>query len=179
MSQSRPGESDHHGELDPLLAFNAELAAAESPQKPVDPTPAAARSRTDDVSPLRLRLDHAERSLDRALIEISALKSDLATLVTAVDDIKKRLSRRPEAVVVAPPVRVPPRRGLLKVVGIALLCLTIGAAMWSLASAMLLEVPPPTPIETESSSAAPVPVSAAVVANRLSRSGADFDPPSR
>ena len=42
MPQSRPGESDHHGELDPLLAFNAELAAAKSPQKPVDPAPLAA-----------------------------------------------------------------------------------------------------------------------------------------
>jgi hypothetical protein len=64
--------------------------------------------------PLRLRLDQAERSLDRAQSEIAALKSNLATLVTAVDEIKKRLSRRPEAVPAPPPVREPPQRGLLR-----------------------------------------------------------------
>ena len=150
MSQSHPRESDP---LDPLLAFNTEFAAPESAQNPTNPAPAAARSHTDDVSPLRLRLDHAERSLDRARIEISALKSDLATLVTAVDDIKKRLSRRPEAVVVAPPVRVPPRRGLLKVVGIAFLCLAIGSAIWSMAPADVIEVSTPAPFDSARESA--------------------------
>ncbi len=121
MSQSQPGESDHHGELDPLLAFNAELTAAESSQNPVNPPLPAAGPRAEDVAPLRLRLDHAERSLDRARIEISALKSDLATLVSAVDDIKKRLSRRPDIVAAPQPVRVPPRRGLLKALAAALI----------------------------------------------------------
>lgn len=138
MSQSHPGASDHHGELDPLLAFNAELTAAESPANLVNPTPPAAGPPAEDVRPLRLRLDHAERSLDRARIEISALKSDLATLVTAVDDIRKRLSRRPEVSVAPQSAPVAPR-GLLKATGTALLYLTLAAAMWSLASAMMLE----------------------------------------
>jgi hypothetical protein len=42
VSQSHPGGSDHHGALDPLLAFNAEFASAQSPQKPADPTLPAA-----------------------------------------------------------------------------------------------------------------------------------------
>lgn len=163
MSQSHPGGSDHHGDLDPLLAFNAELTAAESPANLVNPTPPAAGPSAEDVAPLRLRLDHAERSLDRARIEISALKSDLATLVTAVDDIKKRLSRRPEVAAALPPVPAPRRGGVLEVVGIALLCLTIGAAMWSLAPGDIIEVPRPQPIESKSLLAPLVPDPATVV----------------
>jgi len=162
VSQSRPGESEHHAELDPLLAFNAELAAAESPQKPVDPTPPAAAPQAEDAAPLRLRLDQAERSLERARIDISALKSDLATLVTAVDDIKKRLGRRPEAVAAPPPVRVPPRWGVLKSAAVVILCLTIGAAaMWSLTS--MIEAPESKPIESQSSMTPPALEPAAVV----------------
>ena len=158
MSQSRPGESDHHAELDPLLAFDAELAAAESPPKSVDPTPLAVAPQADDALPLHLRLDQAERSLERARIEIAALKSDLATLVTAVDDIKKRLGRRPEAVAAPLPVQVPPRWGVLKGAAVVILCLTIGAAaMWSLSSTRTIEAPEPKPIESESSVAPPVP----------------------
>lgn len=172
MSQSHPGESDDHGEHDPLLAFNAEFAAAESTPKPVISTASVAAPEAEDVALLGRRLDQAERSLDRARIEISAVKSDLATLVTAVDDIKKRLSRRPERVVVPPPVRVPPRRGLLKVVGIALLCLTLAAALWALAPASVIELPAlfdsaresasldrDRPVETESSGELPMPAS--------------------
>ena len=140
MSQSRHGEFDHHGELDPLLAFNAERAAPESPQKPVDPTPPAAAPKADDALPLRLRLDQAERSLDRAQSEIAALKSNLATLVTAVDEIKKRLSRRPEVVTAPRPVPKPPRTGLLKAVMVLIVCLTIGAAVWLLASGRMIKV---------------------------------------
>jgi len=193
VSQSHPGESDDHGALDPLLAFNAEFAAAESSPKPVVSTASVAAPQPEDVAPLRLRLDQAERSLDRARIEISALKSDLATLVTAVDDIKKRLSRRLEAVVVPQPVRPPPRRGLLKVVGIALLCLTIGAAaMWSLATADVIELPSPfdsaresasvaqdAPVEMESSVELQVPDAATVVATAAEQLQAVANAPPR
>lgn len=180
MSQSRPGESDHHGEPDPLSAFNAEREAAESPQKPVDPTPPAAAPTADDALPLRMRLDQVERSLERARIEISALKSDRATLVSAVDDIRKRLGRRPEPVAVPHPVQVPPRVGILKALGVALVCLTVGAAaMWSLAPMTMIEaperapfdsaresasVPQGRPIESESSVAPTAPAPEAVVA---------------
>jgi hypothetical protein len=163
VSQLRPGESDHHGELDPLLAFDAELAAAESAPNTVDPAPPAAVAKADDSLPLRLRLDQAERSLDRAQSEIAALKSNVATLVTAVDEIKKRLSRRPEVVAAPPPVPVPRRGGLFKVAAALIVCLAIGAAMWSLASKMMIDAPEPPPTESESSLAPPVPAPAAAV----------------
>jgi hypothetical protein len=148
VSQSHPGEPEHQRDVDPLLAFNAEFAAAESAQKPTDPTPSPATPGTEDVSPVHARLEHAERSLERARIEISALKSDLATLVTAVDDIKKRLSRRPEPIAVAPPAQVAPRRGVLKIVALVLVCLTIGAGMWSLAAADIIGLPEPAPSDS-------------------------------
>jgi hypothetical protein len=154
VSQLRPEASDHHGELDPLLAFDAELAAAQSAPKPVDPAPPAAALKADEALPLRLRLDQTERSLDRAQGEIAALKSNLATLVTAVDEIKKRLSRRPEVVPVPQPVPEPRRGGLLKAAALAILCLTIGAAaMWSLASTTLSEAQEPNPFDSARDSA--------------------------
>ena len=132
VSQSHSAESGHQGELDPLLEFNAELSAVESPVKPLDPPPAAAAAQTESAEPLRQRLEQAERSLDRARIEITSLKSDLATLVTAVDDIKKRLTRRPETVFA--PATVPvPHRALGRVTAIVILVLTLGVAIWGLA----------------------------------------------
>ena len=163
MSQSHSAKSDNQGELDPLLAFNAELSAAESPEKPLNsPSPAGAPP-AGEGAPLRLRLDQAERSLDRARIEIASLKSDLATLVTAVDDIKKRLSRRAEVVIAPPVAPVPHKRVLGRAAAMVILFLMIGGvAIWGVASVALLEIPEAPslePIETESSMPpAPAPV---------------------
>lgn len=140
MSQLHLAKSGHQGELDPLLEFNAELSAAESPAKPLDPPSAAGLAQAESAEPLRQRLDQAERSLDRARLEIAALKSDLATLVTAVDDIKKRLTRRPEMVLA--PATVPvPHQIIGRVTAIVIVALTLGMAIWGVASAVLTEIP--------------------------------------
>lgn len=143
MSQSHLPGADNQGEPDPLLAFNAEFAAAESPEKHVDPPAPAEASPAEDASLLRPRLEQAERSLDRARIEIASLKSDLATLVTAVDDIKKRLSRRPEATVPPPVAKLPQRNGRGRPTLIAILFLTLGVAFWGAASVAQMEIPLP------------------------------------
>ena len=152
MSQSHTAESGRQGELDPLLEFNAELSAVESPAKPPDPASSAAAAQAESAEPLRQRLEQAERSLDRARIEITSLKSDLATLVTAVDEIKKRLARRPETVFA--PATVPvPRRPLGRVTAIVILVLTLGVAVWGLACVVLTEIPEPPQMEIDSSPA--------------------------
>lgn len=164
MSQSHPGGSDNPVELDPLLAFNAELAVSESSEKPVIPPQPAAASQADESLPLRLRLDQAERSLDRARAEIATLKSNLVTLVGAVDDIKKRLGRRPEAVPAPAEPHVPQRRRVGRAAAMVLLVATVGVAIWGVASVVPIEMPEPPPVdsiqeqprETESSVAPPV-----------------------
>ena len=167
MSQSRTGQFGDHDALDPLAAFNAELAAADSPQRPVDsaqepvdPTPSADAPKADGVVPLRLRLAQAQLSLDHAKSEIAVLQSNLATLVTAVEEIKTRLSRRPEVAPAPPPVPRPPRAGLLKVVVVPLFCLAIGAAMWALASGMIDTSEPATSAEASMAPLVPAPAAA-------------------
>ena len=109
--------------------------------------------------PLHLRLDQAQRSLDHAKSEIAALQSNLATLVSAVEEIKKRLSRRPEVAPVPLPAPRPPRVGVLKVAVVAIFCLALGAAMWALASGM---IDSPEPLASaEAPPAPPVPAPAA------------------
>ena len=77
-------------------------ASAASPEKPAqsaqrsNPSNAASRSAPRDrmIADLRHRLELAERLLDASVNEVVTLKSDLATLVTMVEDIRKRPSRR-------------------------------------------------------------------------------------
>ncbi len=148
MSLSHSVEPGHQGELDPLLEFNAELSAPESPVKPFNPPSTVAAAESESAEPLRQRLEQAERSLDRALIEITSLKSDLATLVTAVDDIKKRLTRRPK-MVLAPATTPVRHRALGKVPAIVILVLTLGVAIGGLASAVLTEAPDPPQVQID------------------------------
>jgi hypothetical protein len=142
---------DEVGEPDPLLTFFAETGAtdpAETPEKPRDPAPAPPPLAGEEFP---RRLGHAERQLERAQIDISKVKTDLATLVSAVEDIRKRLSRPPErpAVVVPMPARA---RRPLRAPTIALVVLiALGAAAWGLVSATTFEVPGPPPIESVSS----------------------------
>jgi hypothetical protein len=159
VSQSHSGEFGDHDALDPLAAFNAELAAADSPQKPVDPPPSAAAPTTDGPVPLRLRLAQAQRSLDHAQGEIAELQLNVATLVSAVEEINKRLSRRPEVVPAPPPVPKPLRVDLLKIAVLPIICLAIGAALWALASGMIDSPEPVT--SAEASLAPPIPSPAA------------------
>ncbi len=178
MSQSRSAESGHQGELDPLLEFNAELSAVESPVKPLDPPSAVAAAPAESAESLRQRLEQAERSLDRARIEITSLKSDLATLVSAVDDIKKRLTRRPELVLA--PATVPVQhRAFERVTTIVILVLILWVAIWGLTSVLLAEIPEPR-IEIDSSLPAPAgDVFISAAGTRVTHVSADLDPPSR
>lgn len=111
---SQPTDANHNTppEPDPLLAFFAEPDPAPPPtpaepvanaEVPRAPDSAAARAEADDA--LRLRVDRAERQLEKSVIEIAALKTEIATLVTVVDDIKKRQSRPPAPP--APPLPSP------------------------------------------------------------------------
>lgn len=161
MSQPTGAATDDPGGFDPLLAFNAELAAAESPEKPPDPGLVTATPQPEEDSPLQLRLEQAEHSLDNALTEVATLKANVATLVTTVDDIKKQLSR-PVAVPIPQPVPVLARARVPKAVAIAAILLTLGAASWGIASVGLVDVPEPPPIESDSSTApaAPTPTAA-------------------
>lgn len=141
---------DEVGEPDPLLTFIAETGAtdpAETPEKPRNPATAPPRAAGDEFSQ---RLGHAERQLERAQIEISTVKTDLATLVSAVEDIRKRLSRpveKPARVVPMPARRVVRARTIATI----FVLLALGAAMWGLASATTFEVTEPPPIESVSS----------------------------
>ena len=156
MSQLHPAGHDDQGELDPLLEFNSEPPAVESSAKPINLASPPASPAGEDVAPLQQRLEQAERSLDRARIEISSLKSDLATLVGTIEDIKKRLSRRPEILVSPTVARVPPHRiGFGRPAAMLILLLTIGAAIWGAVSVAIIEIPEAPPIETESSTPLP------------------------
>lgn len=181
VSQPRPAEH----ESDPLLAFFEEAAApqlvestdpvprVETQEKAQDPPPARA-SEADPES--RRRLERAERQIDRTLIDITALKGDLATLVSAVDDIKKRMSRpsaKPEPVAAQPSRKAPWRRAVAAIV----ILLTAGAALWGLASVATYDVPEPPPVENETSSAVESP--AATTPPRWDTRGVDpvVEPP--
>jgi hypothetical protein len=169
VSQPIQADQDPTPEPDPLLAFFAEDSeaagsltgdAAASPEnpaafahfvRPVEPV-----ERHHQVSEeLLLRVDRAERLAERSLLEIATLKTDLATLVSAVEDIKKLQSRRdvPAEPAARPPIRRPLWRAALAVV-VLLSFTTLG---WGLATAVSVEEPAAPPIESESEPAAAAP----------------------
>ncbi|HJU43650.1 MAG TPA: hypothetical protein VJ691_12570 [Vicinamibacterales bacterium] len=88
MPQPNPADQN---DSDPLLDFFAEHEKRPEP-------PVAAKDAVPTAD-LRKRLERAERQIERALIDISSLKSDLATLVSALEDIRKRTSRPPDVTV--------------------------------------------------------------------------------
>ena len=145
--------TDDAGELDPLLTFLVEpgaVDAAETPEKPADPAAAAAVAVDEELS---RRLGNAERQLERTRSEISALRTDLATLVSAVGDIRTRLSRPPERPALVVPVLPIPRRQLppARTIATIVVLVALGAATWSLLSATTDEPPGPPLLESESS----------------------------
>jgi hypothetical protein len=143
---SQPIRADQNAspEPDPLLAFFAEQSGASgslkgdravSPEKPAGFAQRVERVEAGEPGPqvtddLRLRIDRAERLVERSIIEITTLKSDLATLVSAVEDIKKRQSRRdaPPAPPAQPAKRISPWRAALAVIALG------AAAAWGLLS---------------------------------------------
>ena len=150
MSQPTPPNSVPAQDPDPLLEFFAEpdaeravvaAAAQEHPAEPVAnaevPAPAVAAPIEPAPDPeMQRRLDRAERMLEKAQIEISTIKSDVATLVSAIDDIKKRQSRPVEKPPVAP-VIPPPRLSRVAAAAVTaagVLLVLVVWGMWSLAS---------------------------------------------
>ena len=171
MSQPIRADQNASPDPDPLLAFFAEQSdasgsvtgnGAAAPEKPAEfahPVETEARHHVTDE--MRLRLDRAERLVERSLIEITTLKSDLATLVNAVEDIKKRQSRRdaPPAPPALPAKRMSPWRAALA----AVVLLTFATLVWGLVTIVSEDLPEPPPIESESEPAAvPAPVVEAV-----------------
>src|SRR5688572_4237444 len=110
MSQPRYTEQYPSTKLGSLLDFFSEeapvsgpvLGVAASSERPAQSAPAVepvergepVPPRDEVIADLRHRLECAERLLDRSVKEVVTLKSDLATLVTMVEDIRKRPSRR-------------------------------------------------------------------------------------
>jgi hypothetical protein len=86
---------------DPLLAFANEpggVAPAAPPSEPATQPVAATEDarrllRAPAVDPLIARVDRLERALDESKKQVAALKSEVATLVRALGDIKKPMSR--------------------------------------------------------------------------------------
>lgn len=126
-------------ESDPLLAFSQEHEHSPQPAETAKDPPA------DDV---RVRLDRVERQVERALIDITAAKSDLATLVSAVEEIRKRTSRppdRPSTVASLPARKAAPARSVAAVV----MLIGVAATIWGLVSAMTSTVPAPPRLESK------------------------------
>jgi hypothetical protein len=86
---------------DPLLAFANEPGGVPPAATPSDPAtqPVAATEdaprllRAPTVDPLIARVDRLERALEDSKKQVSILKSEVATLVRALGDIKKPMSR--------------------------------------------------------------------------------------
>jgi hypothetical protein len=150
---SQPAPDDHSPvpDPDPLLEFFAEpeqatpAAAAPPTNHPAEPVvnaedtppPAVAPVEPEPDPELRRRLHRTERMLEKAQFEISALKSDVATLVTAIDDIKKRQSR-PAEILPVPKTPIPPPRlsrvAAAAVTTIGIILVLVVWVMWSLPS---------------------------------------------
>jgi hypothetical protein len=162
VSQPNPSE---YPEPDPLLAFFEEAADPQPVESP-DPVQQVKPQENEEDPPapgateaepeLRRRLERAEHQIDRTLIDIITLKSDLATLVSAVDDITKRMSRPLEKPnpVAALPSRQPPWRRAVAAIGILL---TAGAVLWGLSSVTTSDLAEPPLVKIEKSSAVEAP----------------------
>ena len=157
-------------DFDPLLEYSVEVAAAppahkepgghleppkaaESIKKPAQsvvvaldaPVPAATSEEDDAHRDLAQRVARLERLLDRSLLENTALKSDVATLVTTLDDIRKRLSRAETSPGHAMPAPVRGSRGRPIAAG-AVLVAALGLA-WSVISIATGDAPELPPVE--------------------------------
>lgn len=168
MSQPIHADPSASPEPDPLLAFFAEesepstplkgeqAASAEKPAELAHPgEPAEAVDPRHEVTEdLRLRVQRAERLLERSLIEITTLKSDLATLVSAVEDIKRRQNR--PGVPIAPPAPPGKRTSSWRAAVAAVVLLTFATLAWGLVTIVSEDLPEP-PIEEAAPAGAPAP----------------------
>ena len=127
---SRP----HPEDPDPLLAFSIEsgapapsappLEAAAQPVAPqADPQPPSPPAAPTE--PIAARIESLARSLDESRAQVTSLKSDVATLVRAVADIRKQSSR---VVIPAQPVEKSRARATWTASAIVAALLGAGAA---------------------------------------------------
>lgn len=119
--------SDEPIDTDPLLEFSIEPGQAQpaagvevAPPVPVE------HASAESIAAMCARLDRLERSLDRSAVQVASLRSDVATLVGTIDDIKKRLSRRPAHA----PVRLTPAVKRPRAPAVAGAVLGIALAVW-------------------------------------------------
>jgi len=140
VSQPLP---DQPVENDPLLAFSSEPGASSPmaaaplvPQAPanveVPPAAPVEPARDEPIAALLARVDRLERSLDQSVSQVAKLKSEVATLVGTVDDIKRRLSRRPANMPLPVATRVArPRPRFASAVAGIMLGTAVGAWGWT------------------------------------------------
>ena len=147
---------------DPLLAFSTEPGAAPPVASPSDPAtqPVAATEdarrllRAPAIDPLIARVDRLERALDDSKKQVSTLKSEVATLVRALSDIKKPTSR---PVAIAAHATRSGMRTVAATVGIVI-GLSLGVFTWMyLTGDADATIAAPAPVSTQGSGADPPP----------------------
>jgi hypothetical protein len=173
VSQSTYTDPDQSLESDPLLEFLAEpvpgavLGPSVRPANAAEPVvnvadPGAAtsgRAERDEDAELRRRVERAERLLEKSVVEISTLKSDLATLVSSLDDIRKRQSRRADPAPAPRPRKL--RKSVSNAVAAAVVVVAIGLAL--LGGLSIAAYDAAAPMRMRTGSAAPVAVPAPAV----------------
>lgn len=121
-------------EIDPLFAFTSESPqlpevpqptvappdpAAEAPPRPPSPPPSIAFE----------RIEQLERNVDESRAQIAAIKSEAATLVRAIEDIRKRM-RHPVRLPMTPAPRVPLWPQVASGVAAMVIGIAIGIGIW-------------------------------------------------
>ena len=171
----QPGHTDRYPspEPDPLFDFFSEQASAPEPivptgaaclEKPTKPAQSAeavvpiepVEPREDVTANLLHRVERAEQLLDRSLVEIAALKSELATLVITVEDFKKRQARRDTPL----PASAHPPASRLQVVPAMIAVVVLAAfatGIWGLMTLGAYEAPEPPAIQAQPAEPVSVP----------------------
>jgi len=128
---------------DPLLSFETEVgAAAESPEPVVEPRSSAARGELSAPSDeLSSRVNVLEKNLAASTAEVALLRSDVATLVRAVDDIRTR-NRKPGVAATAKAHRS--QIGRAASIALVVVAAATGAWLWMFTGASAEPIVPPT-----------------------------------
>jgi hypothetical protein len=136
-------------DLDPLQDFFAELETTtlQVPDPKQDSPAGSADAEIVSDPDQAARLARAERLLERTVIEVSGLKSDLATLVSVIDDIKKRQSQR-SPLPAARSGRLPARLSATGTAVTAVVLMVTGFTIWGVYAVASYDVSEPPPIES-------------------------------
>ena len=147
-------ESETIPQVQPAELDSTQTAAEVEVAPPAPPVAAAAVSPTD----LSLRLDRLEHAHERRLGQISLLRAEVATLVSAIDDIKKREARRAAYAAKLPAMPAPAvsRSRTAPAVAGALAGLAIGVLGWTAWQGDSIAVAHATPPPIVAEAAAPI-----------------------